>query len=42
MRLKDLIKFFQKMVCLIGFGVTVREILRVEISKNTAESTKNT
>ena len=32
-RLKDLIDFFPKMVCLIGFGVTIREIFRVEISK---------
>ena len=32
-RLKDLIEFFPKMVWLIGFGVTVREIFRVEISK---------
>ena len=27
---KDLIYFFQQMVLLIGFGVTIREILKVE------------
>ena len=41
MRLKDLIEFFQKIVWLIGFGVTVREILRAEYQK-TAESTNKT
>ena len=29
--MKDLIDFFQKMVLLIGFGVTIREIIRVKI-----------
>ena len=31
MHLKDLNNFFQKMVCLIDFGVTIRDILRVNI-----------
>ena len=30
------------MIWLTGFGVTVREIMRVGISKETAESAKNT
>ena len=30
---KGLIEFFHKIVWLIGFGVTVRKILRIEISK---------
>ena len=33
MYLKDLIEFFLNMVKLIAFGVTGREILRVEISE---------
>ena len=33
LHLKDLIDFFQKILWLIGFGITVSEILRVEISK---------
>ena len=32
--LKDLIEVFQKLVWLIDFGVTVSEILRIEISEN--------
>ena len=40
MHLKDLFELFQKIVWLIGFGVTVRELSRVEISK-TAVSPKN-
>ena len=39
MHLKELIEFFQKIVWLIGFGVTVREILRIE-NKKAAESRK--
>ena len=34
------IEFFQKMVWLINFGFTVHEVLRLEISKKTAESAK--
>ena len=33
MHLKDLLEFFQKIVWLIGFGVTVREISRMEVKK---------
>ena len=33
MYLKDLLEFFQKMVRLVGFRVTVCEISRVEIQK---------
>ena len=33
MCLKDLLEFFQKIVWLIGFGVTVREISRMEVKK---------
>lgn len=33
MHLNDLIKFFQKIVWLIGFRVTVRELLRAKNSK---------
>ena len=40
MQLKDL-EFFQKMVWLIGFGVTVREVSRVEISKKLLSQQKN-
>ena len=39
MYLKDLLEFFQKMVRLVGFRVTVCEISRVEIQK-TAKSAK--
>ena len=39
MYLKDLLEFFQKMLRLVGFRVTVCEISRVEIQK-TAKSTK--
>ena len=31
--LKDLFEFFQKMIGLIGFGVTVCKLSKVEISK---------
>ena len=41
MRLKDLLEFFQKIVWLIGFGVTVREISRMEVKK-TVEFAKKT
>ena len=34
MHLKDVIEFLEKMLCFIGFGVTVCEISRLEISKN--------
>ena len=33
MNLNNLFEFFQKMVWLISFGVTIYEVLRVEISK---------
>ena len=33
MNLKDITEFFQKLVLLIGVGVTTRELLNVEISK---------
>ena len=33
MHLKDYIEFFEKMVWLVGFGVTACETLRVEISE---------
>ena len=31
--MEDLIEFFLKMIWLMGFGVTVREIMREEIKK---------
>ena len=34
---KSFFFFFEEMVSLLGFGVTVREILCVEISKNWVE-----
>ena len=37
---ENLLEFFQKMVWLIDFRVTVCEISRVEISKKSAESAK--
>ena len=40
MQPKDLIEFFQKMLWLIGFNVTVCRILRLKISKKTAESAR--
>ena len=39
--LKDLTEFFQKMVWLIGFRVTVCEMLRVEITKKILSQEKS-
>ena len=40
MQLKGLTEFLQKMIWLTGLGITVREVLRVEISKNCKVSKK--
>ena len=40
--LKDRNGFFQKMVSLIGFGLTVSEIFRIGMSKKLLSQQKNT
>ena len=40
MHVKDLTDFFQKMIWLICFGVSIREILREKIYKENTESRK--
>ena len=41
MHLKEIFKFFQKMVWLIGFRATVRQISTVEILKKLLNQQKN-